>query len=171
MMKQDFQLLGRWLYEFISRGYQNDGSKTKSMQATMFMLDSTGVWNSKYKNSYADYAIGGPTSELLECSNGAIKYRKNKWTLPVYNYHGYFVHSLSGGSVPDDQTYRGSIYWTATPYGNAYKGETDSLYTFKGWNFSSERINKEFGFRPVVRINSKYKLITSDGGNTYKLSN
>ena len=64
-------------------------SKNENISSIAYMLD-TGIWNTKYKNSYADYAIGGPTIELFNASYKAT--HPNKYIeATVSDSNGYKV--------------------------------------------------------------------------------
>ena len=155
-------------------------STNYNMKSVAYMLD-TNAW-SVYKGSKADYAIGGPTVELLFNSYNK-KYGKN-YKAQASSSKGYQISNNGGSSWSDsisgmldksDSTYvinsRSNAYgmWVASPsaYGSGpayvmgvgyYGGVSDAGYTY-----SSD------GFRPLVCLNSSVQLQkNADGSYTIK---
>jgi len=52
-----------WNY---STNMKNVGDSYECYQAYLFLMDSGNVWNQQYKTTYMDYAIGGPTPEMIQ---------------------------------------------------------------------------------------------------------
>ena len=161
--------------------YGSENSTNNNMKATAYMLD-TNVW-SVYAGEKAEYAIGGPTIELLFKSYNEKYKTNNKYQAEAKNRNGYLV-SADGGknytgmmenkedffNVSDELYIVGEYYsvynpfslWIASPAcfdsflcALLYDGSISSLeYTF----YST-------GFRPVVCLKSDVQLEKLENGN------
>ena len=159
-------------------------SVANNMKAVAYMLDAT-VW-SGYKGENADYAVGGPSIEMVMKSYS----QKNKvdFRAQAANATGYQVSNNGGASwsaavrsmlstsdslyVLTDRT--GAYgYWVSSPsswgsYGvmlvgsNGYVDAYESEYGMwaSGWSSSESSYYEDhnIGFRPLVRLNSNVKL-------------
>ena len=161
-----------WLYKTYipsneGKGTLNYSSNYDNMKATEYLLDST-VWNEKYlDNSKAEWAIGGPSMELLVKSYN--KYEKTNMNIENPQNSGYEV-TISEG-LSKDKAFglynREFYYWIACPSSkgngnirsvNHLNGNIDDLY------FSSTR-----GIRPVVCLKSNVKLKLSEDKTSYSI--
>ena len=163
--------------------YGSENSTYKNMKAVAYMLDtSENVWG-KFAGEKAEYAIGGPTIELLFKSYNEKYKTNNKYQAEAKNRNGYLV-SADGGknytgmmenkedffNVSDELYIAGEYYsvynpfslWIASPAcfdsflcALLYDGSISSLeYTF----YST-------GFRPVVCLKSDVQLEKLENGN------
>ena len=150
---------------------------------------NTNNWKSFVDDTYADYAIGGPTIEMFCASWNAIS--NNKLYCNKKSSYGYYIGTksspttISAQNIIDDrqnQLYRpysaqmggAKGYWISSPSANTnFTGgnavmNIDSTST---WVSSAKYNNTYFAFRPVVRLKSDVKLIenTTDFGINYNL--
>ena len=145
-----------------------------NMQATAFMLDTTawsGYTDSNQETKYIDYAIGGPTIEMLRDSYNGYQGTTGMYT-PV-GANGYYVgnastttnFSMSIGTtnslyVSDTTTSKAQSYWLASPAAGVTGGFLrDVLYS--GYVTDYYYSNDYAGFRPLVRLSSAVKLTPS----------
>mgnify|MGYP004586381031 CR=1 FL=1 len=161
-----------WLYKIYTPsnnviGNLNYSSNHENMKSTEYLLDST-IWNEKYlDNSKAEWAIGGPSMELLVKSYN--KYEKTNMNIENPQNSGYEV-TISEG-LSKDKAFglynREFYYWIACPSSkgngnirsvNHLNGNIDDLY------FSSTR-----GIRPVVCLKSNVKLKLSEDKTSYSI--
>lgn len=101
-----------WLYKIYGSTWT---SNNQNVKATEYLLDS-GIWNEKYKNSYAKWAIGAPTMELLVASYNAV----NTPTINIedLNTNGYPQTISSGLTNTSSRPWNhGTPYWLACPSG------------------------------------------------------
>ena len=158
---------------FNTKGFTSTNSNMKSVA---YMMDTT-AWNSKFKGNKAEYAIGGPTVELLFKSyNGKYgttyesqaiessdktntgyqirKTSKDTWA----NYVSSMLTTNDSLYVITSQT-NALAYWLASPsagdtdsvMGVRYDGGVDTYYSS---GFSSD----SGGFRPLVCLQSNVTL-------------
>ena len=157
-------------------------SKNENISSIAYMLD-TGIWNTKYKNSYADYAIGGPTIELFNASYKAT--HPNKYIeATVSDSNGYKVKWSTDSSYSDyiyglntselnnlyvrDNT-NASAMWLASPSVNGnrllllvdYDGRVDRNY------YDGTYSDYCPGLRAVVCLSSNVQLVQN--GDAYDL--
>ena len=156
----------KWL-SYIS---DNQNAIGKGIQAVAFMLDIS-RWNEKYRNeTYADYAIGGPTLDLF-CESYENTH-KSKYIEYIHNTTGYqmkwsnstdsYGNSLSILDTSDNlyvitSPNKCSTTWIAAP-SSVY---VDSLlYVSSAGMLSSygAYTNPSTGFRPVVCLKSGVQL-------------
>ena len=156
-------------------------SKNINISAVAYMLD-TGIWNTKYKNnSFADYAIGGPTIELFNASYKAThpnKYieatvdssngYKVKWSTDSsysYNIHGLSTSELNNLYVRDNS--KASAVWLASP--SDYFANL--LYvTYGGKVNDNSYRNDGTGLRALVCLSSNVQLVPNEDGIAYDLT-
>ncbi len=159
--------------DYYTKGYS---STNNNMKAVAYMLD-TNAW-SVYAGDKADYAVGGPSIEMLMKSYSekhGVDYR-----VQASSSTGYQISNNGGTSWADyysnmlsrsDRTYvinstsNASAYWVASPSANDasrlmhvnYSGHVDaSSYAYPYW-----------GFRPLVCLKSDVRLQkNSDGSYT-----
>ena len=92
----------KWLksyFDYLSTNSTTSGSN-ENMQAIAYMLD-TNKWSDFADSTYADYAIGGPTVEMLFASYNK-KYTDVNYQARVPNKNGYQI-SQNGGSSWDTE--------------------------------------------------------------------
>ncbi len=162
-----------------------------SMKAVSYMLDTI-TW-SKFKGETSDYAIGGPTIEIL-CK--AYNKYSNKPIGETYevngkNKNGYKV-SVDGGKTYNNTLHTNAIvddstttdnpysvynsnnalgYWIASPYYNSVSNVLgiDSNGTI---NAAESISSTRYGFRPLIRLNSNIvleKTKDNDGNDAFKI--
>ena len=173
------KLLEKYLSKYPSTEYGN-------MKVTAYMLD-TNQWGSLYKGNLADYAIGTPTLELFIESYNAVYSTNLEVVVKDDVDTGYYIkdnngtegtslpNKLSASSlyvIPQTPENGGRAYgmWIASPsaqedvcvyrvYGN---GEFSSGLYWRSYD-------ENFGFRPVVCLNSGVTL-SYTGGNTLEIA-
>ena len=144
------------------------------------MLDSN-IWNTKYKNSYAEYVLGGPTIEML-CASYKATHPTRYIECESYTTNGYKVKMNTDSSYSDsisrlstselenlyvinDRT-NANAYWLASPSAGSIVLLTvrcDGLVDRGGaYNFS------DVGLRALVCLKSNVQLVPN--GNAYDLS-
>ncbi len=137
------------------------------MKAVAYMLD-TNVW-SVFKGDKAEYAIGGPTIELLVKSYNQ-KYGTNNHQVSANNGLGYQWSVDGGTSWTNDgcidilggndglynsiSTDLADGYWIASPAGN---NSNYLVWSARQVHYISYHIPC-VGFRPVVCLNSNVQL-------------
>ncbi|MBR6033258.1 MAG: hypothetical protein IKP28_00655 [Clostridia bacterium] len=149
-------------------------STEPNIKAVAYMLD-TDIW-ADYAGNYAEYAIGGPTVELLFSAYNQYKNLtgQNKFISDVNDKKGY-TYTVPGTIESDTETKDNPFsvsniqsnvtgYNIASPYGldkqyiiSIYSGGTigaHSHYNSSGW-----------AFRPVVVLNTGCKLEKVKNGN------
>ena len=144
------------------------------------MMD-TDIWSTFVNDTYAEYAIGGPTLELycasyrvthpdkyIECDNVTSNGYQVRWSDKTS-----YSNSVSGLTKDefnkiynDSNTSKASGYWLASPSANgsnslmfaAYYGDINYHHYFDTY----------CGFRPLVCLESSVDIV-SNGNGTYKL--
>ena len=167
----------KWLSEYIKVKDTLKSSDGEAIQATLFMLDSTGVWNNVYRNeAYADYAIGSPTAEMIIESYNSGK-TSGKKGLRIGNGYGYYFdnnayHSMPSNSVWIVSNSSSNSYWISSPSGTSY----NVLVFMNAYNEYIDDIsyNNGYGYRPVVCLKNTVSLVSdsinADGITTsYKI--
>lgn len=138
---------------WMNSGYKNTN---RSMRIALFMLDSIDVWNDRYKNDYAEYAIGSPTIELLYKVYNEI-YKTNKQ--PSISSSGY------------DQNLTGIDFETVLNHGESYSLASPLSCQGNGSGYiqinqQSGSINNGANFvstcRPVVCLKSSVTLMSNE---------
>ena len=168
-----------------------------NMRAVAYMLD-TKTWKSFATSSenYAEWAIGGPTVELLLIAYN--KYAGTSYETGVGSY-GYairetsndrFLDSLSNAIANDIITgtnqvdspysvssFTNSSYWLASPNQNwpdnimCVASNGDITYRFYDNKTRNPRIETDSGFRPLILLNSNFQLekTTREGKEVFKI--
>lgn len=155
---------------FNTKGFTSTNSNMKSVA---YMMDTT-AWNSKFKGNKAEYAIGGPTVELLfksykgkygttyesqaiessDKTNTGYQIRKTSkdtWA----NYVSSMLTTNDSLYVITSQT-NALAYWLASP--SAYSTSDVMIVYFYGEvNHNSYNYNS-YGFRPLVCLQSNVTL-------------
>ena len=155
-------------------------STNTNMKAVAYMLD-TDIWNTHYKNEYAEYVIGGPTLEMfcesykdthpnageyIECeatsSNGyQVRWNggSNSYTisgLTKDDYKGIYIKSddskALGMCLASPSAYDSNYVMSA--YGNGY-------VDYGNYN------GNNLGFRPLVCLKSEVHLKESTTAGNY----
>ena len=155
---------------FNTKGFTSTNSNMKSVA---YMMDTT-AWNSKFKGNKAEYAIGGPTVELLFKSyNGKYgttyesqaiessdktntgyqirKTSKDTWA----NYVSSMLTTNDSLYVITSQT-NALAYWLASP--SAYGTDSVMIVGYYGRVGNYDYDNDDSGFRPLVCLQSNVTL-------------
>ena len=143
-------------------------STNDNMKSVAYMMDTT-AWNSKFKGDKADYAIGGPTVELLFKSYNE-KY-KTAYESQVASTTGYQIRKTSSDSwnnyensmlKTNDSLYvitkksDAYAYWLASP--SAYNAYHVMLVNCNGRVDINNYYADYGGFRPLVCLKSDVTL-------------
>ena len=168
----------KWLGKFMAK-YPT--STNPNMKAVAYMLD-TDIWNTHYKNEYAEYVIGGPTLEMFcesykDTHPNAGEYIECEVT--DSDSDGYYVRWNGGnydtyisGLTKDD--YKG-IYiksdyskadamWLASPTAH----DSDNVvYAYCNGNVDGNYYYNYRGFRPLVCLKSEVHLKESTTAGNY----
>ena len=161
--------------DYFSKGYT---SASNNMRAVAYMLD-TGIWSS-FKTEKADYAIGGPTVEMLMASYS--KSHNEKYKARASRATGYQI-SKDGGTnwaswyigmlgtsdslyVITSQT-NALAMWLASPsaYGTSYVVYVNYAGFVGCYNYNYT--GADLGFRPLVCLKSDIQLEADGAG--YKI--
>ena len=143
-------------------GTVNYTSSYGNMKATEYLLDSS-VWNTNYKTNKADWAIGGPTLEMLVASYN----KKQNQSLAIATPTGYGYAS----TIPRiDLFNHDNSYWLACPSSiidgtrvrYVYCGDTDTGY--------SAEYSHSIGVNPVVCLSSGVTLTPSSDRSTFTIN-
>ena len=132
-----------------------------------YLMD-TEKWTEKYGNdTYAEFAIGGPTIELYLASWNSFDI--DKMYCGNTNGYGYYI----GGSEAEKDTtrqvseYKNQLYYPGTSNSQDYNGYWLASPSASGSNnvlyvgcLNAKNCNNDnyYGFRPVVCLKSNYKL-------------
>ena len=150
-----------------------------NMKSTLYLLDSTGVWNAKYKNGYADYAIGGATLEMLcksyddvkDTNNLSLAVTDNTGHTGWYGYPQVLTENLR--EKVNNLTYLwcpSFYYWLACPSIDASNHvNTVSAYWKKVITLNYNYNDPGISIRPVVCLNSNVLLTWDSSTNAYNL--
>ena len=156
--------------DYFSKGYKSTES---NMKAVAYMLDIN-VWSS-FKTDKAEYAIGGPTIEMLMASYSK-KYNV-KYIARAKNYMGYeisndnglsWVEQYTGMLKMNDYGYvlpvsKGAIgAWIASP--SARDGESVMYMGYAGDVGGAKYNNDRIAFRPIVCLKSNVLLEKDEDG-------
>ena len=171
---------------FIDKQYTGVENSTvnPNMKAVAYMLDTTAWSTFKDKNEKADYAIGGPTIEMLMKSYSQkhnVQYKAE--AVNDTGYEGYTISKDNGANwktyYPGMLSIRDSLYvlpeskgargmWVASP--SAYNTDLVVLVNYSG-DVSSAYSNytgNDYGFRPLVCLKSNVQLQESGDGFSIK---
>ena len=160
-----------------------DGSLAKNnpnMQATAFMLDTeawSGYTDSNQETKYVDYAIGGPTVEMIKDSENEasgsdkrlIKCQKDGYAFSYRDgFSGNHGNVTSNAEVlSKNPALKNISYWVASPAAWSYRalwmiGSPNHFSGAVGDLWAEPYACHALGFRPVVRLNRDVKLTLSD---------
>ena len=167
----------KWLRQYEGAGYN---STNINMKSTAYMLD-TSVWNSKYANNYAEYAIGGPTLELFAESYNVT--HGKKINTKVASQLGYqvkwstntnYTNSISGlDSLGNlyviSSTAKTDHMWLASP-ANSYNDYLMSISYGGSVTTRDYYYGTRDGFRPIICLKSNVEFEKQDDG-TYLIVN
>ena len=160
---------------------QYPSSTNINIRSVAYMLDSN-IWNAKYKNSYAEYVLGGPTIEMfcasykathpsryIECESYTTNGYRVKWSDGSYSIYvsGLSISELENLYVISDTT-NASAYWLASPtVGFSGDGNLLDVY-YNGYVNYDHFANSNPGLRALVCLKSNVQLVPN--GNAYDLS-
>ena len=156
--------------DYFSKGYKSTES---NMKAVAYMLD-TNVWRS-FKTDKAEYAIGGPTIEMLMASYSKkynVKYMaraKNKVGYEISadggeNWATYYDRMLSKSDslYVISSTKNAWAMWIASP--SAYNIYSVMYVSYSGSVHNSGYSNIPGAFRPIVCLKSNVLLEKDEYG-------
>ena len=150
---------------------KNEGIKYESnynnMKCVEYLLDSS-IWNEKYKTERAEWAIGGPTMELLVASYS--KYSKTEITIKEIEGTGY-ENTINEGLTIEKANgvyNHGFTYWLSCA-SNVNPNILNTVEYKEGCVNSNAYNTGEFGIRPVICLNSSVILKESSDGTTYTI--
>ena len=168
--------------------YLEDNSTTSenyNMKAVAYMLDPD-VWSVyKDKNNKAEYAIGGPTTEILFKSynqkyyngnetyqtmvDGVVGYKKSmdggiNWR---NNNHSDEVFSITDKTYVIEDSTNAEALWIASPTNQNNVNMVDAIY-YTGWFTNSSYWALKCGFRPMVCLKPGVELEKQADG-TFKI--
>ena len=168
--------------------YLSDNSTTSTynnIKAVAYMLDSD-IWGN-FKGTNADYAIGGPSVELL--FKAYNKYKGKSYETQVVSQNGYQVRSSStaswanhldsGSIVADTDTVNSpyivssstnaSGYWLASP--SADDNYYVMIVDYNGYVYYDGFYHTDRGFRPLVCLKSNFQLekTKKNGKNVFQI--
>ncbi len=156
------------------------------------MMD-TEAWHpfATSSKNYAEYAIGGPTVELLFTAYNKFTNNTNQYQTQVINTNGYQIKNSSGefansinNAIPNTAipyTANGisdatAGYWIASPvdmtneyYGSAY---LMCILNYDGSIYYVTYSYSHMGFRPIILLNSNCQLKKakdSNNNNAFKI--
>ena len=149
-----------------------------NMLAVAYMLD-TNVW-SVFKGEQAEYAIGGPTIELLfESYNNRYG---TEYVAEATSKTGYQIkkkssdswsNSISGMLNTTDGLYvipsksKASEYWLASPSAGDYTYYVSGVFYDGRVAFGTYSYDHASGFRPLVCLKSSTRITQEDNGDGY----
>ena len=146
------------------------------MKAVAYLLD-TDVWN-VYKTDKADYAIGGPTVEMLMKSYSkkmGVDYQAKATSATGYQiskdggsnwavfYRGMLSTSETLYVLPSYSTSGANAMWLASP--SAYGSGGVVVVGYNGVVGCDYSNNASVGFRPVVSLKSGISVTKNDDGS------
>ena len=166
-------------------------STSSNMKAVAYMLD-TNAWSGFREEGVAEYAIGGPTIELLfEAYNKAHpddEYPNGKYKARAKSATGYEISTdggEEGGNTWSDDITSSADYLndsdptfvinsTANAYGMWLASPSANLtgnvvyVTYYGFVYGSNYSRIDYGFRPLVCLESRIEL-KKTGENIYEI--
>ena len=162
---------------------KNYSSENYNMKAVAYMLDKD-IWSTLYANScLAEYAVGGPSVEMLlksYCEKNPDK--KEIYKTQAGSAIGYQI-SKDGGkqwakyylmfSKSDDlyvlpASYGASNLWLASPSYNRHDRLT--IVSSGGIVGANDYDYRNFGFRPLVCLNSNINLTWNEQDQIYEIN-
>ncbi|MBQ9014286.1 MAG: hypothetical protein IJ094_12185 [Bacilli bacterium] len=163
-------------YDYYSKGYIS--GENENMKAVAYMLDKD-IWTSLYSNkTVAEYAVGGPSIEMLMKSYSekkGVDYRAK-----AVSKTGYQISNNGGKSWADNynimlnanddlyvlpQNKGAFVTWLSSPGANGIithitsQGHVNSF----GFNYTAS------GFRPLVCLNSNISLNWNEQDQIYEI--
>ncbi len=162
-----FPSVKKWLSKYISYINSNSvsGYASYGVQGMLFLLDSTNVWNGIYKNNYSDYAIGGPTAEMLVASLNVGRI-SDIVSCSVIDKMGYRINGNTTNvnlKLNSNDFRYGEYYLASADHTVLYSYADQVLWYFSsGYCQRSEYNSNANGiayYRPVVCLKSNIKLI------------
>jgi len=162
---------------FNSDYFDNNYTSTNyNMKAVAYMLDKD-IWGNFANSSVAEYAVGGPSVEMLLKSysekknvdyraqaSSAIGYQVSNNGGTSYDYYisGMLSTSDTLYVLPSAATSGANAMWLASP--SASLGDAVMYVGYSGNMDRSGYYNTTIGFRPLVCLNSNILLNEVDGG-------
>ena len=162
---------------------KNYTSTNNNMKAVAYMLDKD-IWGDFANTSVAEYAVGGPSGEMLlksysEKKNGDYRAQASSATgYQVSNNRGTsYANGISSMLRTDDRLYvlpetnttlesgnksGAKAMWLASP--SAYNGNCVMAVAFDGYVGGGNYSNTDLGFRPLVCLKSNILLNEVAGG-------
>ena len=162
----------KWLSSYLD----NYESSNQNMRAVAYMLDTT-VWN-VYKTNKADYAIGGPTVEMLMQSYSK-KYNVN-FKAEAKDVIGYHLSKDGGSSWSDYCSLMLNENDTLYVLGSGTNSGANALWLASPSTITAEHLipidyygsacyydynNGDVGFRAVVCLKSNVEIQRNDDGS------
>ncbi len=158
-------------------------STSPNMKAVAYMLD-TAIWTpfATSNQNYAEYAIGGPTIELLFKAYNKYKglTENTKYVAEAKSEEGYQISKDGGTNFAD--YYNGIIesnspylidttssYWLASPSKPGYGGRVMCVSSGKVGDL---HVTLSSSFRPIVLLDSNFtleKTKDSNGNDAFKI--
>lgn len=169
---------------FNSDYFDNNYTSTyNNMKAVAYMLDKD-IWSDFANRTVAEYAVGGPSVEmLLKSYCEKVPEKKDLYKTQASSETGYQVSNNGGTSyannisgmlstsdtlyvLPSAATSGANAMWLASP--SAYNGYRVMNVNFRGHMTFSNYSDTTVGFRPLVCLKSDIQLEAYEGG--YKIS-
>lgn len=166
--ERQFPAAEKWLTG-ITNAINNDSysNSNDNMKATEYLLDKN-IWSTYADSNYADYAIGGPTLELLSASFKASGMNEIICTVKGNGYNGFNPYN---GIASDTVWNRGTNYWIAAPSRDLHAiGYDLALISSSGSTSCASYTYSECAFRPVVCLKSNVKLTLNKETGKYTIS-
>ena len=154
----------------------NYTSTNNNMKAVAYMLDKD-IWSDFANRTVAEYAVGGPSVEmLLKSYCEKVPEKKDLYKTQASSATGYQVSNNGGTSYVNwmggmlstsedlyvlPQNKGANAMWLASP--SAY-GDSYVMYVHYGGGVSGSYYTTSLGFRPLVCLNSNILLNEVDGG-------
>ena len=167
--------------DYFDKGYS---STNNNMKAVAYLLDKA-IWTDKFKGNGAEYVVGGPSLDMVLTSYNQYTNQNNMYQSRAENSTGYKMSDDSGTKwsynsstsskylTQGDTLYRISntnnayAYWVSSPSAGNTAYVMD-VYCGGGVS-SSNYINTDFGFRPVVCLKSGISLKEVESGKSYQI--
>lgn len=154
-----FQIFNTSLIDSIKGKLNNCNNNAKAVE---YLLDNTN-WVDYTDDTFADWAIGGPTAEMIKLS---LIQESSQSLLTIGEWENYgFNLSLSNGPLSENSICYGE-YWIACQSTNnsGYGVWIMRNNLLEGYRYYDGRY-----FRPIVRLNSSVKFF-DNGNNEYIIS-
>ena len=164
--------------------YVFSSGNNANFKAVAYMLDKE-IWSALYANSSAEYAVGGPSVEMLMksyCITHSDK--KDLYKTQAVSSTGYQISKDGGTSwanyysgmlstsdtlyvLPSAATSGADAMWLASP--SAYDGNYVVYVYYSGYVSGCYYDNTYIGFRPLVCLNSNILLNWNDQTQKYDI--